>query len=515
MLTAFGAGLFFTSDSLSEEKREGTLGFLFLTDLRGHDVVGGKLLARSLRCFYGLLAIMPVLAITMIMGGVMGGQFWKTSLALLNVLFCSLSLGMFVSAISRDPQRAMAGTFLLLLLWMFGGTLADFIAGWAMGQKVTRWSLSSPFFVFISARSWWVTAFWQAIGLTQLIAWLLLAFASFILPRAWQERPTRRAVATSRWSYAWRYGGADRRTRLRQKLLARNAVLWLACRERWQSFGLWALAGLALLTFLVLLLFDISAGAWVAEQSFGRIFTVALYLWVASQAGRFFIEARRSGLIELMLATPLTVKEIVQGQWRALLRMFGPPVALVVAVDLVTQCLAGGPARVSIMIAGMPSPNGFVQFVTLATSTASSAIFWTTNFAAMCWFGMWMGMTSKNNNLATLKTILLVQVLPWMGIAFAALIINSLLLVPRLFISGATAGVLSAWYPLMTTLVPFFLTLGKDLTFLFWARGRLYSSFRAQAIRGASGRVMAGAAYSPQVVPPRVMAPSVITTAAK
>src|ERR1041384_7213868 len=44
---ALSAGLFFTSDCLSEEKREGTLGFLFLTDLSGYDVVLGKLLARS------------------------------------------------------------------------------------------------------------------------------------------------------------------------------------------------------------------------------------------------------------------------------------------------------------------------------------------------------------------------------------------------------------------------------------------------------------------------------------
>ena len=46
---ALSAGLFFTADCLSEEKREGTLGFLFLTDLRGYDVVLGKLLATSLR----------------------------------------------------------------------------------------------------------------------------------------------------------------------------------------------------------------------------------------------------------------------------------------------------------------------------------------------------------------------------------------------------------------------------------------------------------------------------------
>ena len=50
-----------TADCLSEEKREGTLGLLFLTDLKGYDVVLGKLLATSLNNFYGLIAIFPPL----------------------------------------------------------------------------------------------------------------------------------------------------------------------------------------------------------------------------------------------------------------------------------------------------------------------------------------------------------------------------------------------------------------------------------------------------------------------
>src|SRR6266581_4811559 len=122
---AFSVGLFFTSDCLSEEKREGTLGFLFLTDLRGYDVVGGKLLATSLRCFYALLAVLPILAVTLLMGGVTGAQFWKTSLALVNAMFLSLAAGMFVSALSRDSQKALAGTVLLLILLVAGGLAAD------------------------------------------------------------------------------------------------------------------------------------------------------------------------------------------------------------------------------------------------------------------------------------------------------------------------------------------------------------------------------------------------------
>src|SRR3954463_16015705 len=88
-------GLRNTADCLSEEKRAGTLGFLFLTDLKGYDVVIGKLLATSLRGLFALLAIFPILAITLLMGGVTGAHFWKASLALLDALFCSLAVGLF------------------------------------------------------------------------------------------------------------------------------------------------------------------------------------------------------------------------------------------------------------------------------------------------------------------------------------------------------------------------------------------------------------------------------------
>jgi ABC-type transport system involved in multi-copper enzyme maturation permease subunit len=84
------AGVFLTADSLSEERREGTLGLLFLTDLRGHDVVLGKLIATSLHAFYALLAILPLLAAPLLMGGVTGAEFWRVTLVLITSLFLSL-----------------------------------------------------------------------------------------------------------------------------------------------------------------------------------------------------------------------------------------------------------------------------------------------------------------------------------------------------------------------------------------------------------------------------------------
>jgi ABC-type transport system involved in multi-copper enzyme maturation permease subunit len=198
---ALSAGLFFTSDCLSEEKREGTLGFLFLTDLKGYDVAGGKLLATSMRGFYALLAVLPILAVTLLMGGVAGAQFWKTSLALFNALFCSLAVGLFVSAISRDSQKALGATLALLLLFIFGGPLGDAIFAGITKQGFNPvLSLSSPAYVFRTAGYWGRTPYWLGLLITQAIAWLSFAMASALIPRTWQEKAAANRTDNKSWA---------------------------------------------------------------------------------------------------------------------------------------------------------------------------------------------------------------------------------------------------------------------------------------------------------------------------
>src|SRR6185295_11673395 len=86
-LTSFLAGIRYTADCLSEEKREGTLGLLFLTDLKGYDVVFGKLVATSISSCYGVLAIVPVLAVPLLMGGITLGEFARMAVVALTALF--------------------------------------------------------------------------------------------------------------------------------------------------------------------------------------------------------------------------------------------------------------------------------------------------------------------------------------------------------------------------------------------------------------------------------------------
>src|SRR5262245_7602422 len=130
MLYCLLAGLRSTSDCLSEEKREGTLGLLFLTDLRGYDVIIGKLTANSLAVFYCVVAVLPVLAIPLLMGGVAAAEFGRISLVLLNTLFLSLCAGMLASACCRSGRAAIIWTFLLVLLVAAGGPALGLLLWW-------------------------------------------------------------------------------------------------------------------------------------------------------------------------------------------------------------------------------------------------------------------------------------------------------------------------------------------------------------------------------------------------
>jgi hypothetical protein len=525
LASALSAGLFFTSDALSEEKREGTLGLLFLTDLRGYDVASGKLLATSLRGFYALLAVLPILAVTLLMGGITGSQYWKSSLALVNSLFFSLAAGMLISAVSRDSQKALAGTLFLTLLLAVGGPLADGItAGVKKRGFEAFWSLSSPGYVLATAGSWGRSAYWEALLINQVLGWGMFALACVLVPHTWQERKRAGSSDSGSTTYWFKYGSRHRRERRRRTLLDRDPMAWLASREIWQSLGLWTIALLVTVAFAFVLIKRAPMESWIIWNYLGGLFALFLYLCAASVACRFLIDARRSGLIELLLASPLSEKQIVRGQWRALLRLFGLPVLLLLTVHIAgatfsqisflritTQAGAAmtaaatnqsrtftngtGTLTTTVTIAGAPTTNAtFVstspqkpvlgrQIATAAVAAASAALCTGANLVALIWFGMWMGLTSTTANLATLKTLLFVQIIPWFVMAFStSMLIGVLLATAGARFSGGNFGWFS-WWPLLSTVIGTALAAGKDLAFILWSRKKLYSAFREQAVR--------------------------------
>jgi AraC-like DNA-binding protein len=120
ILDGHGAGICVLSaadvfDGGLRQRREARR-WVFLTDLISYDVVFGKLAATSLGAAYGLLCVLPSLALTLLLGGVTVGEFWRITAALVVTLFLSLTIGMAISAVSRDARQAMAAALLVLML---------------------------------------------------------------------------------------------------------------------------------------------------------------------------------------------------------------------------------------------------------------------------------------------------------------------------------------------------------------------------------------------------------------
>ena len=112
-------GAFSTSDRLSSEHRMGTFGLLFLTRLKVVQVVFGKLASHSLTSLYGFVAVIPLLGLPSLFGGVTFDHFARLVTALLSCLVLSSCVGLFSSSIRRNASDAMTLTLLIMLLPTF------------------------------------------------------------------------------------------------------------------------------------------------------------------------------------------------------------------------------------------------------------------------------------------------------------------------------------------------------------------------------------------------------------
>lgn len=506
---AASAGLFLTADTVSEEKREGTLGLLFLTDLRGHDIIFGKLISHSTQAFYGLLAAFPILGLTLLVGGVSGAEFSRTTLVICNTVFLSLSLGLLISSLSRDGMKALNGTLLLLLLLLGGTFVADMaLAGWDGAKFKPLLCRASPVYLISKTTSRPTGDWWFNLGVQHLLGWLPLIASSICIPRAWQDKGTRTTTSSRAVGQRWRFGGPGVRLRLRRKFLNLNPLLWLAARDRWLARLVWAAPALSLAIFLFQEIAYINdfQPYWLRQLESVAQFVIycVFFLWLASQASRFFVEAMRNGALELILVTPATPAQIVKGQWRALCRTFLVPALLLLLIMVaahvlqIREYLSQIPGRLR-----MTSINGFRPVSYELVGTVTGVVWFTSGLLAVAWYGMWMGMTTRKPSVAVLKTLAFAIVLPALAL---------------LFIQGMTMAFLM--YPGWRNVFPFWtasifaaaLNLIKNLFFIFWSRQRLATRFCQQAandyrIPRLSGPLPRSLA-PPVIAPPPVRPPA-------
>ena len=113
--------------------------------MRGYDIVLGKLAAAALPALFNLLAIFPILAIPLTLGGVTGTQLWQVPLVLMTTQFLSLSLGLAVSVWFYNGRKAAGVTLLLLLLIIIGPVVVGGLYVGRTGSNLPMdiWALKS------------------------------------------------------------------------------------------------------------------------------------------------------------------------------------------------------------------------------------------------------------------------------------------------------------------------------------------------------------------------------------
>jgi hypothetical protein len=400
------AGVFLASDCLSEERREGTLGLLFLTGLKGYDVVLGKFAAVALNAFYSLLTVVPALSLCLLAGGVTGAEVGRMSLVLVNTLFFAVAVALWISAGSQSAWGALSASAALLL-----GFLALGAATTSLSSVEPRFATTlswlgavSPGAAFLRAPeagfSHQAGQFWKSLAVSHLAGWIFLGGASRRV-RFFTEAARKSGI----WQRIFPQNIAAGKSRRQAKLLNINPVLWLLDDSRRVRGIVWtvALLGAAL---LVLSSYVWGAGAWAFGMAFVWPFYFLLKLLFAGQACRFFSESRRTGAMELFCCTPLTTRFLVQGQWLALRRMFLWPIVILLATHLICVAIVSFPF--ASLHYGIPVfTSSLTPLLALQQITTSVA-----DFFALGWFGMWNALAARNWSMAAGRTVLFVLILP-------------------------------------------------------------------------------------------------------
>ncbi|MGE3311859.1 MAG: ABC transporter permease [Limisphaerales bacterium] len=322
---ALVSGPLLTADCLSREKREGTLGFLFLTDLTGWEVVAGKFAANAVVPFQALLAVFPVLGMSVFLGGVTWGGIVAGLLAVLVTLFLSLSVGIWTSSRASDDRRAVWGSLLVMAALVALPYSMDSILEVSLGARARpEVRMLSPLALLESAiagRATLGAGHFGFGGTLQCLAGLgFLGAAAWRVRAAWRVNPEdearhdrgrgrRRGWVPSIWKRIVR----SQEDRLRRE----GHLAWLGWRGTWvrsSSMWIWVVAAVVAVS--------------LAGNVFGfRVGVATPGLWalkfmLAAHTVYFLNGLCRDGMMELLLVTPVSGSRMWRGHVAAVRAIF-------------------------------------------------------------------------------------------------------------------------------------------------------------------------------------------------
>jgi hypothetical protein len=375
--------------ALSEERAQGTLGLLFLTPLKGFDVVLGKFVSVSLQAFQMALVVTPILAIAFLAGGVSIAEFGRAALCVFNFTFFFIAMCLLISSLTASEMAATTLSFIGLIAIC---ALGFYRRGLHLRAVDLFFPIRPWFSVDDAGYGFNPLRFWISLVLSHCAGWLMLWMCSILLKRTWPM-----PAVFPRLAFLWTRSRPARKARRSTRVLGDSAPLeWLLLRNVYPHAPLmFVYLCIAISIFCWWLFRDPEGGIVI-----GAIALVLLALSVTIHSCVSMARARKSGILDSVAVAPLSNFEMVSMQITGLRRAFLAPI--LIAVGWMCFFIEWKPLRSAVLAGNWDS---FMPLYYLASYLLMT---W-----AAVYMGIWMALKEKGPARAFLRTAFLTLFFPW------------------------------------------------------------------------------------------------------
>jgi len=416
LILVFAVAPAVTSGCISDERREGTLGLLFLTHLNAADIVLGKFVSKGIDLLLMVLAASPLLFAPILLGGVNWDQTLSVLVNVLALLLLASAFGVFCSAASKNTMTATAVAYLLLIFYNVVAVVLPVLkrevlahhpsSAWGL---VPDWLLQASPFYTLSRLD--LPESWTCLLCCAVCSAAVLGYAIWRLPAVVRTEPFREPF----WRrFARQTNRVPERGQRRYAPVPAHAnpVAWL---HFGRSGSRWVFQWIVVAALSMTTAYAVSA-RWVPRYDLeGFFITVSLiglfglkFLMVLHVA-RAFATEKADGALELLLVAPLSSEQIVRGRIRAVVSRY----ALI-------WLLLFGALGAGFFFTGhssWSSENLLAMFYLLTTTVSSLA--WAIPFAALISTkAKSVKQAITNSVIGIMLLIWLVNVVTWLGWIF-------------------------------------------------------------------------------------------------
>ena len=330
-----------TAGAVCLDKARGTLDHMLATDLSNAEIVLGKLGVRLIPVLGLIVCVLPVVALSGLMGGIDPLALLGSFLVSIGCALVGCALAMTLSVWARKTHEVVMMTYILIVIWLtFPGLVA--MAMWLFGARrppplsaPVLWQLlidTNPYYLvfgpYTDPAKVGLGTFLAFLGGCLATSGALVGLSTMRIRHVVLKQASRAAAAPPRQRLS-RLHRPIWLPRLPGPSLDFNPVAWREwhrMRPSWMMRIAWGLYA-ALGAFECLMLLSMGrplkdAGGMIATLS-GFQVTLGLLLLSVS-AATSLAEERARGSLDVLLATPMLTRSILAGKWWGTFRQIGP-----------------------------------------------------------------------------------------------------------------------------------------------------------------------------------------------